>query len=225
MRLIGLGVVGVAACSPYAPGLPAEPFFCGSGVPACPDGYECIGEGSNAVCAERAGSGSSSSCDAPATGVLATWSFANQLGTEATVAVGSAAPGLVAGAITRSAALTPAAGANAMSSSNWPTTAHLDPSTYYTLTVTPPAGCRLDLTTMDVDAEASQTGPTSAEILTSADNFLFPTQVFTAMPTAAALQVSDAGSAVELRIFGFFAATGSGTLALEGSLDVRGSLH
>jgi hypothetical protein len=112
-----------------------------------------------------------------------------------------------------------------MSSSNWPTTAHLDPSTYYTLTVTPPDGCLLDLTTMDVNAETSQTGPTSAEILTSADNFLFPTQVFTAMPTSATLQVSDAGSAVELRIFGFFAATGSGTLALDGSLDVRGAVH
>jgi hypothetical protein len=224
--LLSASLAGLAACTPYAPDLPEEPFYCGSGA-LCPDGYACVGEGSNAVCAERAGggSGSASSCKTPATGVLATWSFANQLGTETSVAVGSAAPGVVAGAIARSAALTPAAGAGSISSSNWPTTAHLDMSTYYTLTVAPPAGCVLDLDTMDVDAEASQTGPASAEILTSADNFLVPAQVFTAMPTAATLQVTAAGSAVELRLFGYFAATGSGTLALDGSLDVRGEIR
>ncbi len=62
-------------------------------------------------------------------------------------------------------------------------------------------------------------------MLTSADGFVFPENVSTSMPSTPALTVSDAGSAVELRIFGFFAATGSGTLRLQDTLTLSGTLH
>jgi hypothetical protein len=38
-------VLAAGACSPYSPDLGYSPFFCGSGMPACPDGYTCMGGG------------------------------------------------------------------------------------------------------------------------------------------------------------------------------------
>ena len=43
MRLVLLASLTLAACSPYSPNLPAEPFLCGSADPKCPDGYTCSG--------------------------------------------------------------------------------------------------------------------------------------------------------------------------------------
>jgi hypothetical protein len=219
-------VIVLVACTPYAPDLPAEPFFCGSGAVPCPDGYLCIGSGSDAVCAHHAGSGSgSSSCAVPSQGVLATWTFTGQPGTEASVPAGSAAPGISAGMVSRSSAILPAAAADSLDASNWATTAHLDPTRYYTLSIAPPSGCVLDLTAMAVDAAADGVGPTSAEVLTSADGFVFPENVSTAMPSMPALTVTGAAASVELRIFGFFAATGRGTFRLQNTLAVSGALR
>jgi hypothetical protein len=47
MRLSLLVAVALAACSPYSPDLPYSPFLCGSGTPACPDGFACTGMDSN----------------------------------------------------------------------------------------------------------------------------------------------------------------------------------
>ena len=37
-----IGIAAIASCSPYDPTLGAEPFFCGSADPKCPDGYMCM---------------------------------------------------------------------------------------------------------------------------------------------------------------------------------------
>ena len=37
----------LVACNGYSPNLPAAPFLCGSGTPACPEGYNCMADGSN----------------------------------------------------------------------------------------------------------------------------------------------------------------------------------
>ncbi len=154
-----LAVVVLVACTPYAPDLPAEPFFCGSGAKACPDGYTCVGAGSDAVCAHRAGSGSGSgsgSCPVATQGVLASWTFDGQAsGPRRPSRRASAAPGISAGAIARAAVLVAVAGSNSIDASNWATTAHLDATRYYTLTITPPDGRLLDLTAMAVDAAAA----------------------------------------------------------------------
>ena len=42
MRLSALLVIAIAACTPYDPSLSETPFFCGSGDPQCPDGYQCV---------------------------------------------------------------------------------------------------------------------------------------------------------------------------------------
>ena len=45
------------ACSPYSPNLGKEPFLCGTGSPACPDGYTCMNDGTEMVCVENGGGG------------------------------------------------------------------------------------------------------------------------------------------------------------------------
>ncbi|HTR55696.1 MAG TPA: hypothetical protein VMJ10_33700 [Kofleriaceae bacterium] len=45
------------ACSPYSPNLGKEPFLCGTGSPACPDGYTCMNDGTEMVCVENSGGG------------------------------------------------------------------------------------------------------------------------------------------------------------------------
>lgn len=41
---LGLGLVALAACSPYDPSLPPAPFLCGDQEPRCPDGYTCVAD-------------------------------------------------------------------------------------------------------------------------------------------------------------------------------------
>jgi hypothetical protein len=130
-----------------------------------------------------------------------------------------------AGAVSRAPDLVATTGSNSIAATNWATTAHLDATKYFTLSVTPPAGCKMDLTMMAVDALADGVGPTSAEVLTSDDSFVFPENVSTSAPSMPALVVTGATAAVELRIFGFFAATGSGALQLQHTLTVSGALR
>ena len=58
MRALAILFLAAAACSPYSPDLGAAPFLCGSGTPACPDGYACtMGTGTDGVCTKMGGSG------------------------------------------------------------------------------------------------------------------------------------------------------------------------
>lgn len=59
MRALSLLILALAAgaCSPYSPDLGAEPFLCGSGTPACPDGYTCTMGAGSGVCTKVGGSG------------------------------------------------------------------------------------------------------------------------------------------------------------------------
>src|SRR5260221_462376 len=73
-------------------------------------------------------------------GVIATWSFAGELGSQAATPAATAATGMSAGSVSRSAALTAVSGASSINSSNWPAITQRDPMKYYTLSVTAPAG-------------------------------------------------------------------------------------
>lgn len=164
-------------------------------------------------------------CAQPASGVLATWSMSTAAGSQATTAASSAAPGVTAGDLHRAAALTAAAGAGSMSSSNWTTSAQRDLTRYYTLSIAPPAGCQLDLSSLAVSAKASGTGPATAAVATSADAFALTASVATAAPSTPALAVTDATGAVEVRIYGYAATSASGTLRLQAELTVSGLVH
>ena len=159
------------------------------------------------------------SCTTPASGVLATWSFTGQPGSQTSTTAASAATGINAGAITRASGLTAVAAANSMDSSGWATTAQPDSAKFYTLTITPHAGCALDLTSLAIDALKS------GSVATSADAFVGSTPVSTSAPSTPALSVSGATGAVELRIYGYAAVATSGTLRLQNTLTVSGSQH
>ena len=50
-----LAAAALAACNPYDPDLGQHPFKCGTSDPRCPDGYECVGAGTSAICEKVSG--------------------------------------------------------------------------------------------------------------------------------------------------------------------------
>jgi len=166
----------------------------------------------------------SSGCTQPYSGVLATWSFAGAAGTQASTAVATTAPGVTGGAVTR-AGVTATAGTNSINSTGWSTQATRDVAKYYTLTIAPPAGCTLSLSSASIDGRASGTGPAAASIATSVDAFTQTSTVSTTAASTPALAVAGAGSAVEVRIYGFSATSSSGTFRLAGSVSLSGTIQ
>lgn len=165
-------------------------------------------------------------CTMAKTGVLASWSFASQPGNQASTPAATSAPGLVAGDVTRAPALTAVTGTNSMNSATWPSATMLDSMKYYAVAVTPPGGCVLDLTSASIDAFASGTGPQSAVIAASTDNFALTKPVTTSAPSTPTITtVTAAPGKVELRIYGYNASSTSGTLRLQNTLSLTGSLR
>jgi hypothetical protein len=167
----------------------------------------------------------SGSCASPFTGVLATYSFTGATGNQASTAASATATGMTAGPISRSAGLTAVSGATSINSSNWPLSATLDPTKYYALSVTPPAGCTLSLTSAAIDAKSSSTGPATASVATSADNFAAAVTISTSAPSTPTLAVTNATGAIEIRVYGYSASATAGTLRLQNTLTVSGSLN
>jgi hypothetical protein len=165
------------------------------------------------------------SCQTPFTGALATWSFTGESGSQAQTAATAMATGVTAGPVSRSSALTVASGVGSINSSNWPTAAALDSTKYYTFSVTPPTGCSMDLTKLSIDAKSSGTGPTMAVVATSNDSYGATAAVSTTAASMPALTVTGATGAIEIRVFGFAASGTGGTMRIQNTLTVTGSLH
>jgi hypothetical protein len=179
---------------------------------------------------DAGGSGSgSSSCANATTGVLATWAFAGATGDEVSQPAASMAAGATAGAIARSSDLVAESGADSINSSAWPAAATLDTAQgYYTVSLMPPAGCTVSLTSASITGRASGSGPASASIGTSADAFAQVTAITVSATDATstpALAVTGDAAAVEVRIFGYGATSSSGTFRLDGTLTLSGSLQ
>jgi hypothetical protein len=221
---------GLVACSSYSPELGSDPFTCGSADPRCPDGYACISSASGAqICSDgsHAGSGSGSgsnagTCATPYSGMLATYAFTGQTGTQASTAGTAGTSGITVGPITRSAGLTSATGTGSINSSNWPTAATVDK--FYTVTITPPSGCKLAVTGASVELGVSGTGPTTALLATSADNFAANVPLSTtAMATPTLSATSNGG--LEIRIIGHSASATTGTMRVQNTLTFSGALQ
>jgi hypothetical protein len=178
--------------------------------------------------ASGSGSGSSSCADAT-TGVLATWAFAGAAGNEANQPATSAAAGATAGAIARSSDLVAESGADSINSSGWPSAATLVTTQgYYTVSLTPPTGCTVSLTSASITGRASGSGPASASVGTSADAFAQLSAITVSATDATStptLAVTGDAAAVEVRIFGYAATNSSGTFRLDGTLTLSGSLQ
>jgi len=165
-----------------------------------------------------------STCSYTFTGTLATYDFSLEPGNQVSTAASSSASGLTAGAISRSSAITAQSGAGSINSYNWATTTTIDTTRYYTLTLTPPAGCALGLTSMSVDNKASGSGPLDGAAATSADGFTSTTTFATTSVANVSLSVSGATSAVEIRIYGYDASLSAGTWRIQNTMTVSGSL-
>lgn len=157
-------------------------------------------------------------------GALATWDLSGQTGSEATVVATTMASGVTAGPVTRAAALTATAGSGSINSSNWPSSSALDPTKYYAFTLAPPTGCTIKLSTIAIDAKASGTGPASAVLATNVDAFVTTIPVSTSAASSPTITVTSSTN-LEIRLFGYSASATAGTLRVQNTLTVSGSLE
>ena len=166
-----------------------------------------------------------SGCAQAFTGVLATWSLTAAAGNQASSAASSTATGVTAGALTRSAGLTAASGTGSINSTGWPTTSSPDTTKYYTFTITPPSGCKLALSSSALDISHSGTGPANGAIATSSDNYANKVSVSTSAAATPSLVVAGGTTQLEIRVYGYTASSGSGTMRIQNTLSLSGSLY
>jgi hypothetical protein len=166
-----------------------------------------------------------SGCAQAFTGVLATWSLAGATGSQTSSAATTTATGIVAGPLTRASTLNAASGSGSMNSSGWATTSTPDATKYYTFTITPPSGCKLALSSGAFDVAHSSTGPTLGAIATSSDNYVNQTTLSTSTASTPSLVVSGGTAQLEIRVYGYGASAGTGTMRIQNTLSLSGSLY
>jgi len=159
-------------------------------------------------------------------GELVSFDLAKLSGTPSTVAPTAVGPGVVATPLRR-VGVTAASSAGALNSSGWPTGA-LDPAKHFAFSITPPSGCKLTATTLTIDLKASSTGPTQASVGTSADGYAH-LEAIALVAAGGATSVplvggSGASGSVEVHVFGFAADATTGTLRIQDTLSVTGTL-
>jgi hypothetical protein len=171
-----------------------------------------------------ADTGPSTCAAAGFSGALLKWNLVGQSGSETSAAATTTAAGVTGTALTRGGALSPAAGADSINSTNWP--GIIDATRFYTFTVTPAAGCTVTLTSLAVDLSASGTGPTKADVATSIDAFAAhrPSVNANATSTITLPGVSGTG-AIEVRVYGYGASGAGGTFRIQNTLTLTGTLN
>ncbi|MBL8715466.1 MAG: hypothetical protein JNL79_05690 [Myxococcales bacterium] len=168
--------------------------------------------------------GSDSATGCSFAGTLVTYDLSSKAGTEVSAAATSTGGSVTAGDLSRSSTLSPVSGSGSLNSSGWPSA--LDKSVFYTFKVTPPAGCRVRLTSLGITVKSSGTGPTAAAITSSIDAFA-GTSVFGANTTATVTLsgTGGPGASVEIRVHGYGATSTSGTMRINGVLTLTGALE
>jgi hypothetical protein len=159
------------------------------------------------------------------TGELVSFDLTAATGTPATIAAAAKGPGVTATALKR-VGVTATSSAGAINASGWPTGA-LDPSKHFAFSITPPPGCTLTATTLTLDLKASSSGPTQASVGTSADGYAHLESVALAAGGATTVPlagVSGVSGPVEIHVFGFAADATTGTLRIQNTLSLTGSL-
>lgn len=194
-----------------------DPVPCGDGVTqtvngeTCDDGNTIGGDGCSAICHIEVGAN-------------VTFSFTGAVGSETTFPADAVTtPGLaLRPEMSRGPGATAAAAGNAFSGTSW-NTAALDPTAYYSFTITPSSTTALTLLNLALDDQKSGTGPTTAVIRSSLDGFTADLVTFTThtaiatghttLPLGAAF--ANLTAPVELRIFGFGATAAGGTWRID----------
>lgn len=193
-----------------------------AGSPGVPDSSS---QGSPDAAISSAGSDAASgSCMAAFTGVLATWTLASEPGSQSSTPAATSATAVTAGSLQRATTLSTATGAGSMNSSNWSTATHADTSKYYSMKLSAQHGCVIDVSSLAVDIKSSSTGPAMAEVRSSADGYAQTATVTPNTVSAPSLTISDA-SDLELRVFGYAATSTAGTMRIQNTLTISGSVH
>ncbi len=170
-------------------------------------------------------SGNTNTSGCSFTGVLATFDFTGQPGNQTSTNATSTASGVTATAMTRSSGVTATSGLDSINSTNWATSTSLDKTRYYTFTIKPSGSCALDLTSISVGSKASSTGPATAAVATSEDQFATTTTFTPGATGSQKLSVTGATGAVEVRIYGYGATSTGGTMRVGTTLTISGSLN
>jgi hypothetical protein len=157
-------------------------------------------------------------------GALAAYDFTGESGNQASTAATSTGAGITAGDVTRASTLTAVSGSDSINSSGWTTSTHADTTKYYTLSITPPSGCKLNVSSISLDTTASGSGPGAASVATSGDSFSAKTTFTPGSTSTPSLSVSGETGAVEIRIYGYGASSTAGTMRMQNTLTVSGSL-
>lgn len=157
-------------------------------------------------------------------GVLATYSFAGETGSQTQTAATSTATGIVAGPIKRAATVTATSGANSINSTSWPTATSVDLTKFYTFTIAPPSGCGMTISTISIDVKSSGTGPATGALATSSDNYATFKSVSTGAPSTVTASVTSS-SMLEVRVYGYGASSTGGTMRVQSTLTINGTLQ
>ncbi|MEO8877064.1 MAG: hypothetical protein ABI461_15840 [Polyangiaceae bacterium] len=158
------------------------------------------------------------------TGDLATFDFTGESGSQSSTIATSKATGVTAGDVKRASGLTAVSGSDSMNASGWATATHVDTAKYFTVSVTPPSGCSLDITTISINTSTSGSGPTKGAVATSDDTFAAQSTFNAGSSANVKVSVSGATSATEIRIYGYGASSAGGTMRLQSTLTVTGAL-
>ncbi len=136
------------------------------------------------------------------------------------------AAGVHVSVLARSAVLVPGSGSGSLNASNWAKGASADPSAYFAFTVTPVSGCTLQRMTLALDVRASSTGPSAVDVATSADGFQTRFGAFaTGSPTTVTLPTASSSGPLEVRVYGYGAASTLGTLRIQNAMTLSGDVH
>jgi hypothetical protein len=157
-------------------------------------------------------------------GILVTFDLSGQPGNEASAAATSSVTGVTAGPISRSVGLTPVSGTDSINSSGWPAGTAPDKNLFDTFTITPAAGCTVTLTSLSIDVKASPTGPAHAEVGTSADGYTTVSTPFAGTSTETVTLSASGTAPITVRVFGYGATSSAGTLRIENTMTLSGTI-
>lgn len=159
------------------------------------------------------------------TGALVTFDLTGQTGSEASVAATSSATGITGGALTRATALAAVSGADSINSSGWSTAAMADKTLYYAFSVTPSAGCTVNLASLAIQTAASGTGPAHFDVGTSVDNYTALSTAYAGTSTDTVTLSASAAGAITIHVFGYGATGSTGTMRIESTMTLMGSIE
>src|SRR5262249_20756423 len=112
---------------------------------------------------------------------------------------------------------------------NWTTSATLDPTEYYTFTLTPAAGFSVTVTGLTAGVGSNGAGPDTATLRSSLDGFTSDLATGMVIRGGQSADVFPLGSAfqnltlpIELRVYGFTSAGAGGQMALTSDAGLPG---